>query len=234
MASAGEQQRRRGGDDQFQRQQREAQADAETADMAAQAVLAGAEQADAQDQAERREPAEIERQDLRGDCGADISAQHHAQRDGTGDQAAAGEGGDDQGGGRAGLQQRGDAEAGDETGKALAQRAAEIAAQLGAEGARHAGAHHAHAPEQKGDAGHQVKQKFGRASDAVIMRPPVLARQFAGGGGRKASSEPSGSGSGSRKTAIYSNLQGQIRIITVSLHLYDIKPKSLNPAQGYF
>src|SRR5690606_30217286 len=51
----------------------------------------------------------------------------------------------------------------EEAGHALAQGAAQVAAQLRTEGAGHAGAHHAHAPEQQGDAGGQIQQKESRA-----------------------------------------------------------------------
>ena len=46
--------------------------------------------------------------------------------------------------------------------EAVAQRAAEHGAQLGAEGALHAGLHHVHAPQQQRDGAGEIEQRDGK------------------------------------------------------------------------
>ena len=95
----------------LQRQQHQAEPDGDAAEMARLVLFARQEGDDAGADQQRRHPAEVERQDLGRDGGADVGAQHDGEGDRQRDQAAAGEGGDQQRGGRARLQQAGDGDA---------------------------------------------------------------------------------------------------------------------------
>src|SRR3546814_11458053 len=69
-----------------------------------------------------------------------------------------------------GLQRTGDGEARGEGGEARFCGERQQPAQLGAEGARHAGAHHAHPPEEEGDAADNTDKSFqGSPSDSRAL-----------------------------------------------------------------
>ena len=101
---------------------------------------------------------------------ADIGAQHDGEGDRQRDQAAAGEGGDQQRGGRARLQQAGDGDAAQEGGEAVARAGGDGAAQRRAEGARQARADHAHAPQQQRHAAQHVQDGLDAMHDRRILR----------------------------------------------------------------
>ena len=100
---------------------------------------------------------DIEGQHLDDERRPDIGAQHDGQRRRQGEQAAGGEGGRHQSGGGAALQDRGHHHAETEGAEAVAQGLAQEVAQIGAEGAQDPALDHMQAPEQQGNAAHQVK-----------------------------------------------------------------------------
>ena len=107
------------------------------------------------------QPLHVEREHLRDDRRADIGAEHDRERKRQRDQAARRERGEQHRGRGRALQDAGDADAGEECADARAGVGRDRAAQRRAERARHAGAHHAHAPEQERDAAEEGGEQFG-------------------------------------------------------------------------
>jgi hypothetical protein len=102
--------------------------------------------------------------------GADIGAEHDRQRRHEIDEAAGGEPGRHQPRRRARLQQRRDADAGEERRKPMPQRPAQHGPQLHPECALHTGLHHMSAPEQQRDGAGQGRDGEGEFhSEAVIL-----------------------------------------------------------------
>ena len=96
---------------QAQRQQDQAQPDGDARDVAVAFGVGAEEGEDADGDQQRRDPADVEREDLCGNCRADIGAQHHRECHRQRDQPAAGEGRQQQRGGGRALQQAGDEQA---------------------------------------------------------------------------------------------------------------------------
>ena len=140
--------------------QHQADADRRSAEVARRRRRA-TEQDDADQDQRRRDLGDVEGQRLDDQRRADVGAEHHRQRRRQIDEAAGGEAGDHQAGRGAALQDRGHAEAGGESGETVAQRRAERVAQLGAEGALHAGARHMHAPQQQRHAAGEIEERHG-------------------------------------------------------------------------
>ena len=95
----------------MQRQQHQAEADRDAADVLDARARAAAEGDEADDEQDRGHGGDVERQDLDDQRRADIGAEHDRQRRHQADQAFGGEGTGDQGGRGAALEQRGQADA---------------------------------------------------------------------------------------------------------------------------
>jgi hypothetical protein len=123
----------------------------------------------------------VERQHLSDQRGADIGAQHDRERGHEVDQPAGGERCDHQAGGRAALQDRGHADAGQKGFEPIAERVAQDASQLRAEGARDPGLDHVHAPDHEGDRTRKIHEREGgihparSASKAAGALSPLYA-----------------------------------------------------------
>lgn len=120
-----------------QRREHQAEADEHAAEIVRPARRLAPEHQDAHQDERRRDGADVERQHLDDQRGADVGAEHHRQRRHQRDQAVGAEAGHHQAGRRAALQGGGNAEAGQKGATAMAQRLAEDGAQVGAEGALH-------------------------------------------------------------------------------------------------
>ena len=163
-------QRPRGRGQKLERQQHQAEPDRDTAEMARFLLLAREEGDDTGADGEWRHPAEVERQHLGRDRGADIGTQHDRKRDGERDQAAAGEGGEEERRCGARLQYARDGEAAGESGDAVARAGGDGPAQRRPEGACEAGAHHTHAPQQQTYAAQHIQESFYAMHDCRILR----------------------------------------------------------------
>jgi hypothetical protein len=116
----------------------------------------------------RRDLGDIERQHLHDQRGTDIGAEHHGKRRNQVHQAAGREAGHHQPGCRAALQDRRRAYAGQECGQAIAERIAEEASELRAEGPLHTRLDHVDAPEQE-------RHRPGQAHESDGNFHPVLS-----------------------------------------------------------
>jgi hypothetical protein len=143
---------------QAQRQQHQAQADQHAADAPRGRGLLRDEQHDADEDEEGRQPREVEGEHDHHQAGAHVGAQHHGQRGGQCDQPLPDEGGDDQGRGRTGLHQRGDAQAGHRRRRTGADAARQDMAEVGTEDAQDARANEIRAPDQQRHGRQQVQQ----------------------------------------------------------------------------
>ena len=145
-------------DDETKRQHDDPDTDQRPADLPVLGGAAGDEQGEPGDDQERRQPAQIDREQLGCNRRADIRAEHHGQRCGEPDHLAIGKGPGDDRGRRAALQRYGDQQPGAKGAEAIAGGHPQHVAQGGAQGARHTGAHHAHTPEQQRDAAQQLHE----------------------------------------------------------------------------
>ena len=112
---------------------------------------------------------DIEGQHLDDERRPDIGAQHDGERRRQREQAAGGEGRRHERGGGAALQDGGDDHPEAEGAEPVAQRLAQELAQIGAEGAQDPALDHVQAPEQQGDAAHQVEDD--QASHVCVPIP---------------------------------------------------------------
>jgi len=120
------------------------------------------EQYRAGDDKNRRQPGYIEAENLRHQRRPDICSQHYRQRRRRADQSLAGERGGHQTGRGAALQHRRDPHSGGKRLEPAAQIAPQRMPKTAALGPGHAGADHAHAPQQQGDRADQIYQDEGR------------------------------------------------------------------------
>jgi hypothetical protein len=150
--------RRQGVEQDMQRQQHQAEADRDAADVLDARARAAAEGDEADDEQHRRHRGDVERQDLDDQRGPDIGAEHDRERRNQADQAFGGERTRDQRGGGAALQQRGQADTGRECSKTVSQRARQQRAEIGTERAQDAALDHVQAPQQQRHATHQVEK----------------------------------------------------------------------------
>ncbi len=164
--------RRRVVDDQPQRQQHQSEAEPETPEIPGSLTVARQEGDQTERDQDRRQPGDLEAEELGDQRGADIRPQHDRQRRRRGHQPPPGEGCGHQTGCRAALQQRGHADPRQQRREAVAEVAAEKNPQPAAEGTRHTGPHHPHRPDQQGDGADEVNQDKGRRDGAI---PPGLA-----------------------------------------------------------
>ena len=100
----------------------------------------------------------VEGKQLHDQGGANMGAEHNGERGHEAHYPIGRQRGGHQAGRGAGLQQRGQTEAGAEPGEAIVQRLAEEAAQVGTERAQHPAEDHVQTPQQQGHAAHQIKQ----------------------------------------------------------------------------
>jgi hypothetical protein len=148
-----------------QRQQHEAEADRDAAEVARAGARGVAEGGHAGQHQHRRQPAEVEGQDLHDQRRAHIRAQHRGQRMGQPDRACRREARHHQRGRRAALQRRGHAEPGEGGAPGRAERGAEPCLQPPAEGTLHAALHHVQAPEQQRSLPGDLQEKSEIAQD---------------------------------------------------------------------
>ncbi len=128
------------------------------AEIACACPAAALEGGDAGDEEQRRQPADVEGQQLNDQRAADIGAEHDRQRRAQIDHPARREGRHHQSGGGAALEHGGHAQAGDKGLPAAAQPGTEHPPQIPAIGAQDAALHHVHAPEQQRHAAHEVEE----------------------------------------------------------------------------
>jgi len=159
-------QRLRGGDDQLQRENDETETDQHSPEATVLRVLAPHEQRYADDDEQRREPAQIEREHERHQRGADVGTQHHRERRRCRDQALTGECREHQRRRVAALDQRGDAETGEKRAPARCDAAAQDSPQIAAVEPQNARAHDVRAPDEQRHAGNDVEDRQHRDSGA--------------------------------------------------------------------
>ena len=135
--------------DPLQREHDESEPDQDASEAPDLRVLARKEQADADEDEQRREPRKIERQDDGHQRGSDVGAEHQRKRLRGADQALARERGDDQRGRGAALDERSHAQPRHERRAAMGYAAPQDAAQVAAVEAQDAGAHDVRAPHQQ-------------------------------------------------------------------------------------
>jgi hypothetical protein len=171
-------QRRRRQGDQLQAEQHQPETERDARDVAAVLVARAHEPEHASSDRGIGKPAEIEGQDLRGHGRAEIRAQHDRERRRGADQRATREGRHDQGRRGAGLHEGGDAEAGGEGAQAVARARRDHAPDMRAKSAGDAGADHAYAPKEEGDAADQRYEDLGAVHDLkrVMIGSRLAAR----------------------------------------------------------
>ncbi len=143
---------------QLQREQHQPEPDKDPAEIAGARLQALAEQDDADQHEERRDPPHVERHDLHDQGRAEIGAEHDRERRHQIHQPAGGKARRHQPGRGAALQYRGDAEPGEERAPAVAEGASEQAPQIGSEGALDAALHHVQAPQQQRNRAGEIDQ----------------------------------------------------------------------------
>jgi len=156
---------------QLQGKEHQPEAYRHTAEIARPACEAAAKQNDADQHKQRGDACDVERQQLHDQRGADIGSEHDRERRHQIDQPAGSKARRHEPGRGAALQYRGDAEAGQESGKPTAKRASEKPAQMRAEAALDAALHHMHAPQQQGDRAGKINQRKG----GIHSAPPAAA-----------------------------------------------------------
>jgi hypothetical protein len=144
-----------------QREQHEAEADEDARDAARAVGFGRHEHQHPERDQHGPQPLHVEREDLRDHRRADIGAEDDGERERQRDQPACRERGEQQGGGGRALQHAGDTDSGAERSEARARIDRDRAPQRRAERTRHAGAHHAHAPQQERDATEEGGEQFG-------------------------------------------------------------------------
>ena len=158
--------------EQMQRQKHQPEPDRNATEILEARAAAAPEGEDADRDQHREDQRDVEGEHLHDQRGADIGAEHDGKGRDELDGAGTGEGHRHQGGCGRGLQQRGDAEPGQEGAEAGAQSAAEEAPQVGAEDPRHAALHHVDAPQQQRDLADDVDQQVrgGHAAPSGFRR----------------------------------------------------------------
>jgi hypothetical protein len=142
----------------MQREQHQAEADRDPAEVLDPGAWPAAECDEADNEQHRRHRCDIERQHLHDQRGADIGAEHDRKRRHQADDLLGGEGTGDQGSRGRALEQGGQAEAGAERGEPVAERPRQQQPQIGPEGPQDPAMDHVQAPQQERDAPHQIKQ----------------------------------------------------------------------------
>jgi hypothetical protein len=141
-----------------QGQEHEPKADRHAAEVAGAARVALAKHHHADEEQKRRGLGDLEREKLNDERGADIGAEHHRQGRDEIDEAAGRKSRHHEAGRRAALQDGGDAEPRRESLEAIAERPAEHAPQIGAEGTLSAALDHMKAPQQQRDRAGEIEQ----------------------------------------------------------------------------
>jgi hypothetical protein len=146
--------------DHLQREDDQSDADRDAADLTGARRLPGKVQDDAHPDRHRREPRQVEGEDLHHQARADVRAEHDRERGGKRHQVAADEGADDECGRGGGLDQCGDANAGEKGFPPVGDALSEHAAQAAAEHAQHPRTHDVRAPDEERDAGQDAEQRL--------------------------------------------------------------------------
>jgi hypothetical protein len=167
----------------LQREEHQPETDRHPADVTRARSKAAAEQDDADQHEQRRDPADVEGQQLHDQGRADIGAQHDRQGRNQIDHAAGSKARRHQPGCGTALQDSGDPETGKKGSDAVSEGAAQKPPQLRTEGSLNAALHHVHAPEQEGDPASEIDQGQGRFQHALLCpefgrghSPPINAR----------------------------------------------------------
>jgi hypothetical protein len=163
--------RRKAVDQDVQREEGEAEADRDAAEILDAGASPAAERQESDDEQDRRRGRHIEGENLNDQRRADVGAEHDGERGHQRDHAFRREGGGHQAGGGAALQERGEAETRAEGGKTVAQSFGEEGTEIGAEGAHDAALDHVQAPKQQCCAAHQVEKddRAHRVSDSETI-----------------------------------------------------------------
>ena len=160
--------------DQRQRQQHQPQADEDAAHVVrAQLGRPGMDDIAREDEERRGPQREVgaRGEDRGDDGGAHVRAQQHREAERRADGAGGGKARHDQRHRRAGAEDRGGDAARREGGEAVADAMLDEVLQPVAIGPHHAGAHHAHAPQQEGDTSQQVDDDGGAWVQLVLIGP---------------------------------------------------------------